>query len=366
VIKLEFDLSKCDFSKCKGECLTNCPFVSQPYTEESAKEEIAKLIRGEEARILQECIGCYACNQFCPTGANPWELINLRQEEMGASKYLERSKEMEGVKVWGTKPYLYVSGEHGKPLVSLCGLYEVLPWELLFKGSKMFEGLNFVGGGDVCCKLAITHIGHYSPPRDFLPKLVENLAKAAEKAGTKEVILYHDGCYGLLTTWAWQYRIKVPFKPIPLVVYLRDWLREHRNEIKPLNMKAAYQWGCTTRYNPRAPGYEPADKVVREIFDLIGVEWVERTYEAEKGLCCGCGIWFSQKERRKKIQEKNVMDAKEHGAEIFVFICPVCTTSMRTAVRQAGMEPYHIINLCRLALGEELPAGGAAFGYPVK
>ena len=68
----------------------------------------------------------------------------------------------------------------------------------------------------------------------------------------------------------------------------------------------------------------------------------------------------------KKIQEKNIMDAKEHGAEIYVFICPVCTTSMRSAVKKAGMEPYHIINLCRLALGEELPAGGAAIGYPVK
>jgi len=87
---MEFDLSKCDFNKCKGECLTQCPFVSAPYSEEEAKEEIAKLIRGEEARILKECIGCYACNQFCPTGANPWELINLRQEELGASKYLGR------------------------------------------------------------------------------------------------------------------------------------------------------------------------------------------------------------------------------------------------------------------------------------
>jgi len=72
------------------------------------------------------------------------------------------------------------------------------------------------------------------------------------------------------------------------------------------------------------------------------------------------------KGKEKENTRKNVMDAKEHGAEIFVFICPVYTTSMRTAVRQAGMEPYHIINLCHLALGEELPAEGAAFGYPVK
>jgi len=358
---MEFDLSKCDFSKCRGECLTRCQFTSVPYTEEDAKEEISKLILGETARILEDCVGCYACNQFCPNGANPWELINLRQEERGGPQRLGRVKEFEGAKTWGSKPSLFEQGEPGRPILSLCGLYEVLPWEKIFKGSKMFEGFTYIGGGDVCCRMAATHVGLYSPPRDFLPKLVENLAKT----GAKEIIFYHDGCYDAVTTLAMQNRIKVPFKPIPLVVYLRDYLKEHEDDIKPLNMKAAYQWGCTTRYNPRAYGYEPTEKVVKEIFDLIGVEWVERVYEKENGLCCGCGIFFSQKEKVREIQKKNVMDAKEHGAEAMVFICPVCTTTLRRAVKRAEMEPYFIVNLCRLALGEDLPVGGAAIGYPV-
>lgn len=358
---MEFDISKCDFSRCKGECLTRCQYTTVPFNEKAAKEEIEKLIRAEPGQIIEQCVGCYACNQFCPTGANPWELINLRQEEMGGAKNLGRATELEGVKAWGSKPSLFVQGDPEKPVMSLCGLYEVLPWERIVKESKMFEGFTFIGGGDVCCRMAITHIGHYSPPRDFLPKLIENLAKT----GAKEIVFYHDGCYDAVTTFAELARIKVPFKPISLVAYIRDYLQKHKDEIKPLKIKSAYQWGCTTRYNPRASGYEPAEKIVRDIFDLIGVKYVDRKYEAENGLCCGCGIFFSQKERRKKIQEKNVSDAKDHGAEAMSFICPVCTTTMRTEVKKAGMEPWFIINLVREALGEPSPVGGAALGFPV-
>ena len=79
---MAFDLSKCDFSQCKGECLVRCPYIS--YDEEDAKNAIRSLIKGDRHQILKECITCAACNDFCPRGANPWDLIAQRQEETGA------------------------------------------------------------------------------------------------------------------------------------------------------------------------------------------------------------------------------------------------------------------------------------------
>ncbi len=56
---------------------------------------------------------------------------------------------------------------------------------------------------------------------------------------------------------------------------------------------------------------------------------------------------------------KNIMDGKEHGAEAMVFLCPLCTLSLRSRAKAQDLEPYLLSNLVRLALGEELTVGGA-------
>jgi Fe-S oxidoreductase len=67
----------------------------------------------------------------------------------------------------------------------------------------------------------------------------------------------------------------------------------------------------------------------------------------------------TDRERANEIKERNIKDAKEAGAEAFVFSCPLCALNLRRKAKEAGMEPFMLSNLCRLALGEELPAGGA-------
>ena len=63
------------------------------YDEQQAKADIAKLIRQEPADILAKCVTCYACNEFCPQGANPWDLINQMQEKTGLYIYPEKAKQ---------------------------------------------------------------------------------------------------------------------------------------------------------------------------------------------------------------------------------------------------------------------------------
>ncbi|MCK9277880.1 MAG: heterodisulfide reductase-related iron-sulfur binding cluster [Methanoculleus sp.] len=362
---MAFDLSKCDFSRCKGECLVRCSYVS--YGEDDAKSAIRSLIQGTRHPIQKECITCAACNDFCPRGANPWDLIAQRQEETGVLGIPPDAKPSSD---WLTKQARVLRrGRTGGPLISAGGIYEVVP-QVEFLTGQVFEDATIIGGGPYACGFTETHLGRASRPVTFLPQFIANLAKAAKEFGVDEIIFTHDACYNVATTLAMQQGIEVPFRPIHILEYIRNWLRDHRDRVvRPLSISIAVQGGCTTRYAPRGGDREIWSDWLAEIFELIGVTSVEekRVYTGEGRLCCGCGIFHTQHERAVEIQQRNVQDAVDAGAEKFVFICPACITVMRATCRKMELEPIYITQLVKLALGEGLgPAGTAAFGYPVK
>jgi Fe-S oxidoreductase len=97
---------------------------------------------------------------------------------------------------------------------------------------------------------------------------------------------------------------------------------------------------------------------VAKIFDLIGVEKVEREYVDENALCCGGTILGQKKEGSRQycaeVQKKNIDDMKNAGAEICVFNCPACMQTIGKPVQQNGMWPLFMSDLCRLAIGEKI------------
>jgi len=183
-------------------------------------------------------------------------------------------------------------------------------------------------------------------------KFVDNLTKT----GAKEIILFHDDCYAMLASKVKEYGIEVPFKPIHIFEYLRDYVKKNVDQVNKLNIKIGYQQPCASRYT------FDKDKMLDELFDLIGVERVNRKYDREDALCCGSiqGSMINiSKEEQDEWRMKNLIDAKEAGAEAIVFLCPICVLSLRSRAKAQGLEPYIISNLVRLALGEELTHGGA-------
>jgi Fe-S oxidoreductase len=358
-----FDSSKCDFNICRGECLTRCPYVS--YDETGAKNAIKSLINGKNVPILTECITCAACNDFCPTGANPWDLIAWRQEEtdiLGIPVDAKPSSD------WLKKPYFVRKGKPGGPLISMGGIYEVVPQQEFLSGI-MFDDATIIGGGNLACGFTETHLGRASRPKKNLSVFIENLSLEAEKYGVDEIVFTHDACYNVVTTLAMAENMEVPFRPVHILEYLRNWLKEHKDRITPLNIKAGLQGGCTTRYAPVSGDKEIWSDWISDIFEMIGVESVEanRKYTGENRLCCGSSIFHSQHERALNIQKMNIQDAIDAGAERYVFICPACIAIMRMTCRKLNLEPVYITQLVRMALGEEPgEAGMAAFGYPVR
>jgi ferredoxin len=68
-----------------GDCLVSCLY--NRYERNRALEEFGALRAGGTPPIVASCDTCGACNQICPLNANPFDLINQRQEESGASEY---------------------------------------------------------------------------------------------------------------------------------------------------------------------------------------------------------------------------------------------------------------------------------------
>jgi Fe-S oxidoreductase len=331
-----FDRSKCDLC---GECLVKCQYVD--FSLERAKEEISKLVKGEHASILKECITCVACNQYCEKGANPFDLISQMQEETGLFEVNDQALQM--FTAADMMPTEVITGQPGKPVMSLCTVGDLIPE--LFEG-QLFEGMTFLKGGDYFCKIGWVHAGKASPVRDGAKAVVDKLAET----GAKEIIFYHDDCYAMMATKVKEYGIQVPFKSIHIIEYLLNYVKNHKDQIKKLNLKIAYQQPCASRYTPWK------DKWLDEIFQLIGVERVKRQYDRINALCCATPIVATDRERAGKIKNMNIKDALDAGAETMVFLCPICFLSLRRRAREAGLKTVHLIHLCRLALGEELPA----------
>ncbi len=56
------------------------------------------------------------------------------------------------------------------------------------------------------------------------------------------------------------------------------------------------------------------------------------------------------------VQQRNIDDMVDAGAEYCVFNCPACQSTLSEKVTKRGIKPIHIIDLCKMAIGEK---GGA-------
>jgi Fe-S oxidoreductase len=335
-----FHEEQCDFC---GDCLARCHYF--PFDKKSGGEAFKKLVQGEKVDWLYDCVTCIACNEYCPKDARPFDLILRKMEETGNfTDPALRARMADRFKADGEpKPVA-----PALRAMSLCVMEGSMPWALQ---GKLFEGLPLLKGRHYFCNVLFAHMGDESIMRDHLQGMVDNLAKS----GAKEIVFVHDDCYAVLKGIAPEYGIKLPFWPVSIFEHLRDYLKEHRNDIKKLNMKVAYQRPCASRYTPEKDVY------LDEIFDLIGVERVKRQYDGINAICCGVELagpnlkLFPRGKNFEPFREKNIQDARNHGAEAMVYLCPMCYRTLGKKAKETGLTNLMISDLCRLAVGETLP-----------
>ena len=227
-----FHEEQCDFC---GDCLARCYYL--PFDKKSGGEAFKKLVQGEKVDWLYDCVTCIACNEYCPKDARPFDLILKKMEEAGDfTDPALRAQMADRFKADGEpKPVA-----PALRAMSLCVMEGSMPWALQ---GKLFEGLPLLKGRHYFCNVLFAHMGDESIMRDRLQGMVDNLAKS----GAKEIVFVHDDCYAVLKGIAPEYGIKLPFRPVSIFEHLRDYLKEHRSDIKKLNMKVAYQRPCASR-----------------------------------------------------------------------------------------------------------------------
>lgn len=341
-----FNLAKCSFC---GICLERCHYSK--FTKRECAEELRKLIKGEPARITKECITCYACNEYCPTGANPSDLIQRRMEEQGYEVSPTFLHMVEVSDAPDHCPTRVVWGEPGKPIVHTCTFHDFIPH---YYEGPLFQGVTFIYGGDFASRLYYEHVAKQSVFKEWLPRKVENVTRVA---GGREVVLMHDDCYSAYTTKAMDWGVNVPWKPVHQAEYCLNFLKANKSRVKKLNLKVAYQRPCASRYAPWQ------NEWIDEVLELIGCERVKRKYDYDNQICCGAVVAAKRgKAAADEVRSKNIDDAKAAKADVMVMQCPICALSLREVANNAGMKPYLLAQLCNLALGWDFSGPGAGLG----
>jgi ferredoxin len=335
--RLKFDENLC--KTCPTcDCLVKCQYMDLKVDE--AKEEMIKIINGDDSFVLQDCITCYGCEEYCTRGNHPFYLITERREEKGILA-APRAITKQWINI-GEQRGKYQLGDIKEKILSFGFMPELLE---LVQG-RLFDDVmpSYVFGQEFFCNVVYIHFANTSIIKERLPLVIDNF----RKLDVQEVIFMHDECYGSFASLAPAYGIEVPFKPIHYFEYLFERLKELRDEIRPLNIKVAYQRPCSSRLSSEKHHF------VEDIMELIGVDLVERKYQGENALCCGdvLGMIYGY-DLKNDVQKRNIDDMVKHGAEYCVFNCPVCQNALAAKVTKRGIKPIHIIDLCRMAIGEK-------------
>ncbi|GAI15819.1 unnamed protein product, partial [marine sediment metagenome] len=105
---------------------------------------------------------------------------------------------------------------------------------------------------------------------------------------------------------------------------------------------------CSTRLSPQTEHF------VDDIFSLVGADRVEREYDRENALCCAEVIRMGQGYKlADDVQKRNIEDMLKAEAAYCVFNCPMCQLNIDEKVVKSGIKPIHMIDLCKMAIGEK-------------
>jgi Fe-S oxidoreductase len=333
-----WDASKCDLC---GDCLAKCRYVD--YGRERAASEIKLLMEGKAADILNTCVTCNACFQYCPTGADPANLIYKMQEKFGSPISVSFKIFTDSVKKTfekGSSDLQVIEGEAGRPALSLDS-FQLNQFPEGTLDSRMFKGMTIVRGRKYVSLVGMAHMGGESLAERYGRTVIDAFAELG-----KDIVYLHNEGYILAHIKAKELGIDVPYAYMHLFEYIIDFLKNNRSDITRLNRKVAYQPNCAVRWLPQQ------DPWLDEIFGLLGVERVSRKFQGVDALCCGGPALFVNKDLGMRMQADNIQDAIDNRAEALVTICPMCEAVLREPAAKAGLPTIYITDLCRMALGE--------------
>ncbi|MDY6905493.1 MAG: (Fe-S)-binding protein [Thermodesulfobacteriota bacterium] len=336
---IQFDPEIC--RRCETvDCLMRCQYIAFDDVNE-AKAEKQKINMCEHSRVLDQCMTCYACQEYCPDSNNPFYILVERQEELGLLP-APRPIIDEQLRMMAPKGRI-TKADVKSPVVNMCAF----PMLTGCVRGKLFEGASVITGTDIFCNIMWLHFAKNSTIRERLPRMIDNIMDHyLRDAGIDELVCFHDECYGTYTSLAPAFGIDVPFTPVHLFDYINHRLDELAGHITPLNVKIAYQRPCSNRLIPET------DAVLDQIFEKIGANRMPRAYDRETALCCGGVPRAHQRDSlADELVEANINDMLAADAGYCVFNCPFCMATLAEEVAENGLTPILVSDLVQKALG---------------
>ncbi len=327
-----FKRDKCDLC---GDCLVKCQWIEADR--DQAVQWMEAMMQGEKTPVIDQCITCYACNEYCPRKADPFDLIAELQEkfQMLPAEVLKKSEAkftFEG-QLRDIPP--------AERIMNIC-VFGKTDGHLI--AGRLYD-LPQIGGKPYFCWIMFTHMGAPSIQEAHAREFVDRLATT----GAKEIICFHDDCYTMLAHYAPEYGIDVPFRPVHLSEYLVECLAADKGMITPLNLPVAYQRPCASRHTPEKEHF------IDELLELCGATRVNRRFDRENALCCaGVKMLLDKGDPRPDI-ETNIRDALDAGAKALVCLCPMCMHTLSPVAKEFGLPVVFLGDIARMALGEIPP-----------
>jgi len=326
---------------------------------------VKRLSRGEKTkRALSKCTSCFACNLFCPEGANPaqrildiWHEKSVHEGLPVRAKYFIpdsplnfRTYVLE--KLPADEKALVESWEDESPCEEVfypgCNVITV-PY---LTRTRLLDGVNIRGSLSLCCGETYYRTGQY----EMVAKAAARLSAWAKKLRIKKMIVPCTAGMNMLQNVLPKFGVHFDFE----VSHMLPWLlaRIESGEVKitnPLNQTVTIQESCYAKMF----GDEFMD-VPRRLLEKMGATVVEEELSRERALCCGIGGGFSHASGYHPLDVtsatiRSLRQAGKTGARAVVVYCAGCLQmlSVGQIVYPNRLPIYHLLELLQIATGEK-------------
>jgi len=204
-----------------------CRYVD--YDKDRAVADMKLLMEGKDAEILSKCTTCIACNDYCPTEADPSNLIFQMQEKIGTSPIVAVGKPALEVLSQAleehAEPVQVIPGDPDKPVLS----FDTFQFEQFPEGtldSQLFKGMTVSEAMIMRTWPAMYTDGW----RELRGKVRPACPGQSGQSLGKDIVFIHNEGFVLPEVKAKEYGFKVSFKYMHLFEYLRNYLRDHKDK----------------------------------------------------------------------------------------------------------------------------------------
>ncbi len=221
--------------------------------------------------------------------------------------------------------------------------------------NKLNVDFCMLGKDEWCCSSALIRTGQ----RPFMGEAAVHNVDALKDRGAKTVLFACAGCLRAATIdWPLWYEGYIPYKTMPLSVFLREKIREGKVEYKiPLNFNIAYHDPCHNgRHLMHIKGKDWAFEAPRDCIQSIpGVKYRDMVRNRALQRCCGAGggVKAGIPDLAMDCAKARVKDGEDVQAEVVASTCPFCRRNIMDGRNDAksSIKVLDVVELMAASMG---------------